>query len=222
MTDPIRVAIADDQELLRSGLSMVLGSDDGLQLVGEAADGDEAVELVRRHRIDVLLMDVRMPRMDGITATGQVLAASPGTRVLMLTTFDADEYVHAAVRAGASGFLLKDAAGEEILRAVRAVAAGDAVLAPSVTRRLLDDLGRAAPRPVPALDRLTDRELDVLREVATGASNAEIADRLHLSTTTVKTHLGRVLTKLGLRDRVQAVVLAYEAGVVRPGDLGGP
>ncbi|MDD9370104.1 MAG: response regulator transcription factor [Acidimicrobiales bacterium] len=215
--------MVDDQELVRTGFRMILQTEDDIEVVGQAADGREAVELARRHIPDVVLMDVRMPHLDGIEATGRLVGpqASPpvASRVLMLTTFDMDEYVYAALRNGASGFLLKDTPAEDLVRAIRIVAAGDALLAPSVTRRLIEDLARTvAPlAPPPALATLTDREREVLGLVARGLSNGEIAAELVLGETTVKTHVGRVLMKLGLRDRVQAVVLAYESGLITPG-----
>ena len=220
---PIRVLVADDQELVRTGFRMILQTEDDLEVVAQAADGLEAVELTRRHAPDVVLMDVRMPNLDGIEATGRLVGpqGSPAVscRVLMLTTFDMDEYVYAALRNGASGFLLKDTPAEDLVRAIRIVAAGEALLAPSVTRRLIEDLSRtsAPPTPPPALATLTDREREVLGLVARGLSNGEIAAELVLGETTVKTHVGRVLMKLGLRDRVQAVVLAYESGLITPG-----
>ncbi len=220
---PIRVVVVDDQELVRTGFRMILQTEDDVDVVGQAADGLEAIELTRRHVPDVVLMDVRMPTLDGIEATGRLVGpqASPAvpSRILMLTTFDMDEYVYAALRNGASGFLLKDTPAEDLVRAIRIVAAGDALLAPSVTRRLIEDLSRtAAPlAPPPTLATLTDREREVLGLVARGLSNGEIAAELVLGETTVKTHVGRVLMKLGLRDRVQAVVLAYESGLVTPG-----
>jgi DNA-binding NarL/FixJ family response regulator len=220
---PIRVLIADDQTLVRTGFRMILEAEDDLEVVGEAADGKQAVENARLLEPDVILMDLRMPKMDGVEATRQVTAPQQGqvARVLVLTTFDLDEYVVDALRAGASGFLLKDTPAEDLVDAIRIVAAGDALLAPSVTRRLLDrfaqlpGLGTAAPAA--GLEQLTDRERDVLKQVARGLSNAEIARELYVSETTVKTHVGRILTKLGLRDRVQAVVVAYESGLVQPG-----
>jgi DNA-binding NarL/FixJ family response regulator len=220
---PIRVLIADDQELVRTGFRLILETEDDITVVAQAADGAEAVELARRHRPDVVLMDVRMPALDGIEATARLVGpdASPPSpvRVLMLTTFDMDDYVYAALRNGASGFLLKDTPPEDLVRAIRVVAAGDALLAPSVTRRLIEDVSRTRPQPEvpPGVATLTDREREVLGLVARGLSNAEIADALVLGETTVKTHVGRVLMKLGLRDRVQAVVLAYESGLVTPG-----
>jgi DNA-binding NarL/FixJ family response regulator len=223
MTAPIRVLVADDQELVRTGFRMILDTEDGIDVVAQAADGVEAVELARRHVPDVVLMDVRMPRLDGIEATARLVgpAADPPVpvRVLMLTTFDLDDYVYAALRNGASGFLLKDTPPEDLVRAIRVVAAGEALLAPTVTRRLIEELSRAPARPAPPpeLATLTDREHEVLGLVARGLSNGEIATELILGETTVKTHVGRILTKLGLRDRVQAVVLAYESGLVTPG-----
>jgi DNA-binding NarL/FixJ family response regulator len=220
---PIRVLVADDQELVRTGFRLILETEDDIVVVGQAADGVEAVDLARRHLPDVVLMDVRMPTLDGIEATARLVGpdASPPApvRVLMLTTFDMDDYVYAALRNGASGFLLKDTPPEDLVRAIRVVAAGDALLAPSVTRRLIQDVSRTRAQPVvpPGVATLTDREREVLGLVARGLSNAEIAEALVLGETTVKTHVGRVLMKLGLRDRVQAVVLAYESGLVTPG-----
>ncbi|MGN6301168.1 MAG: response regulator [Angustibacter sp.] len=216
------VAIADDQPLVRSGLRMILEAEVDLTVVGEAADGGEAVAMVSTTMPDVLLLDVQMPGTDGLDALAQLTSAGSPTKVLMLTTFDLDEYVYRAMRAGASGFLLKDMAAEDIVAAVRQVARGvDALLAPALTRRLVDRYARAQPRlSEPALDRLTARELDVLRLVARGLSNAEIAAELYIGETTVKTHVARVLMKLGLRDRVQAVVVAYETGVVNGPDAG--
>jgi DNA-binding NarL/FixJ family response regulator len=215
----IRVLIADDQELVRAGFSMIIGSRDDLEVVGEAGDGVEAVALTKSLRPDIVLMDVRMPRMDGIEATRQLAALGNPARVIILTTFDLDEPVFAALRAGASGFLLKDTRPDDLAAAVRVVARGEALLAPTVTRRLLDRFagelpGGAAP---PALDPLSEREIEVLTLVARALSNDEIAERLTLSRATVKTHLSAILFKLGLRDRVQAAVLAYECGLVRPG-----
>jgi DNA-binding NarL/FixJ family response regulator len=220
---PIRVLVADDQELVRTGFRLILETEDDIVVVGQAADGVEAVDRARRHLPDVVLMDVRMPTLDGIEATARLVGpdASPPApvRVLMLTTFDMDDYVYAALRNGASGFLLKDTPPEDLVRAIRVVAAGDALLAPSVTRRLIQDVSRTRALPVvpPGVATLTDREREVLGLVARGLSNAEIAEALVLGETTVKTHVGRVLMKLGLRDRVQAVVLAYESGLVTPG-----
>ena len=210
----IRVAIVDDQALVRAGFRMIVQSQPGMEVAGEAADGQEAIELVRRERPDVVLMDVRMPRLDGIQATREVASIS---RVVILTTFELDEYVFDALGAGASGFLLKAAPPEDLVRAIEVVAGGEALLAPSITRRLIEEF---AKRPEPAarkaknLDALTERERDVLREVARGLTNAEIAQRLHVSETTVKTHVAHQLDKLDLRDRVQAVILAYESGLV--------
>ncbi|MBV1852925.1 response regulator transcription factor [Catellatospora sp. NEAU-YM18] len=213
--------LADDQPLLRSGFRMVLGAESDLDIVGEAADGAEAVDLARRLLPDVVLMDVRMPRRDGVAATRDIVAAKLPVRVLILTTFDLDDYVVGALRAGASGFLAKDVPAEELVAAIRTVAAGEAVVAPRILRRLLDRFADLLPDPevtVPdALASLTEREREVLVQVARGLSNAEIAKVLTVSETTVKTHVGHLLTKLGLRDRVQAVVLAYETGLVRPG-----
>jgi DNA-binding NarL/FixJ family response regulator len=222
----IRVLIADDQTLVRTGFRMILEAEDDLEVVGEAADGEQAVEEARRLRPDVILMDIRMPRIDGVEATRRLAGhgSDDGARVLILTTFDLDEYVVDALRAGASGFLLKDTPPEDLVEAIRVVAAGEALLAPSVTRRLLDrfaELPSSTELAAPVgLDQLTDRELEVLRQMARGLSNAEIATELYVSETTVKTHVGRILMKLGLRDRVQAVVLAYESGLVQPGTLG--
>jgi DNA-binding NarL/FixJ family response regulator len=213
------VVIADDQALVRGGFRMILDAKDDMEVVGEAGDGAEAVELVARVQPDVVLMDVRMPGTDGIEATRRIVASGSPARIVMLTTYDADEYVFAALRAGASGFMLKDVRPPELVEAIRIVARGDALLAPSVTRRLLDrfvgELPDAAPA-LPDLGELTDREREILRFVALALSNAEIAARLHLTEATVKTHVSSVLRKLGLRDRVQAVVLAYDVGLVRP------
>ena len=210
----IRVAIADDQAMVRAGFRMIVQSQPDMQVAGEAADGQEAIHLVRRERPDVVLMDVRMPRLDGIAATRQVAGV---TRVVILTTFELDEYVFDALAAGASAFLLKAAPPEDLIKAIRVVAQGDALLAPSVTRRLIEEF---AKRPEPQnkkpeeLGSLTERELEVLKEIARGLTNAEIANKLHVSETTVKTHVAHLLDKLDLRDRVQAVILAYEAGLV--------
>jgi DNA-binding NarL/FixJ family response regulator len=220
----IRVVVADDQDLIRAGLRMIIDARPDLSVVGEAADGAEAVTVVRRTRPDVVLMDIRMPRQDGIAATRELVAAGEPARVVMLTTFDLDELVHAALRAGASAFLLKDTRPADLAEAIRVVARGDALLAPTVTRRLLDRFADRLPAPAsPAreLAALTAREVEVLTLTARALSNAEIAARLHLSTATVKTHVSAVLTKLGLRDRVQAVVFAYEVGLVRPGPPAG-
>ncbi|CAA9250536.1 MAG: Two-component transcriptional response regulator, LuxR family [uncultured Corynebacteriales bacterium] len=218
----IRVLLADDQRLVRAGFAMILDAHDDLEVVGEAADGAEAVALARRLAPDVVLMDVRMPVLDGLAATRRVVAEVPGAKVLMLTTFDLDDYVYDALQAGASGFLLKDVGRDELVAAVRVVAAGDALLAPSVTRRLLADFvasrSATARRPTPAaLSGLTARERDTLGLLARGRSNAEIAAELGVSDHTVKTHVGNVLMKLGLRDRIHAVIFAYEVGLVRPG-----
>jgi len=216
----IRVALVDDQAMVRQGLRMILESEPGVTVVGEAADGREAIELVPRAQPYVVLMDVRMPRLDGIEACRQIRDAADGDLpyVLMLTTFDLEDYVYAARRAGASGFMLKDAPADQLVAAVGIVARGDALLAPQVTRLLIEEVAR---RPtldaVPGLDRLTEREVEVLRLMARGMSNAEIATELYLGEATVKTHVGRVLTKLQARDRVQAVVAAYESGLVEPG-----
>ncbi|GAA4908332.1 LuxR family two component transcriptional regulator [Actinomycetospora succinea] len=212
-----RILVVDDQAMVREGFGALLDAQDGLEVVGHAADGEAAVAAVDLHTPDVVLMDVRMPRLDGLAATRRILERHDDVRVLVLTTFDVDEYVYEALRAGASGFLLKDAPADELVRAVRVVAGGDALLAPSITRRLVAEFAsRAVPaRSVPArLDVLTAREREVLVLVARGMSNAEIAAHLVLAEQTVKTHVGRILTKLDLRDRVQAVVLAYETGVV--------
>jgi DNA-binding NarL/FixJ family response regulator len=214
----IRVLLVDDQSMLRLGFRLILDAEEGIEVVGEAGDGATAVSMTAALRPDVVLMDVRMPRLDGIEATAAIVAARPDSRVLILTTFDLDEYVLAGLRAGASGFLLKDAPPGDLARAIRTVAAGEAVLAPTATRRLLDRFAALAPAPGPdVLAGLTGRERTVFELIATGRSNREIAAELHLSEGTVKIHVGRNLAKLGLRDRVQAVVLAYEAGVVRPG-----
>jgi DNA-binding NarL/FixJ family response regulator len=210
----IRVLLVDDHALARTGFRMVLDAEPDIEVVGEAANGDQAIHSAGRLHPDVVLMDVRMPEMDGIAATREI--ASDSTKVLMLTTFDLDDYVYDSLAAGASGFLLKDAGPEQLTEAIRVVAAGDALLAPSVTRRLIDDVvgaGRRRPARPPELDELTPRELEVLRLVAAGLSNAEIAARLVVEETTVKTHVSRLLAKLGLRDRVQAVILAYEIGL---------
>ena len=217
----IRIVLVDDQELVRTGFRMVLDAQPDMTVVGEAADGHAAVEFARTHSADVMVMDARMPRMDGVAATRQIRQAGDRPRVLMLTTFDLDEYAFAALKAGASGFLLKDVPPEELLFAIRAVHSGDAVVAPSTTRRLIDRFAPMLPTDdgqAPAeLAGLTEREREVLILVAQGLSNAELAGRLFVSEATVKTHVGRILAKLGLRDRVQAVVYAYENGLVRAG-----
>jgi DNA-binding NarL/FixJ family response regulator len=216
----IRVVVVDDQEVVRSGFAALLRTQADLEVVGTGGDGTEAIDLCREQRPDVVLMDVRMPTMDGLEATRQVVAElDSSTRVLMLTTFDLDEYVYEALAAGASGFLLKDATAEQLFEAVRVVASGDALLAPSVTRRLIGEFARLRPSVPAQPDRireLTPRETEVLRLIAEGLSNGEIAERLVVSGETVKTHVSRLLTKLGLRDRAQAVVVAYESGLVTP------
>jgi DNA-binding NarL/FixJ family response regulator len=215
----IRVVVVDDQELMRVGFRMVLGAQADIDVVGEAGDGAQAIRLAAELRPDVVLMDVRMPVLDGVEATKQIVAAGTA-RVLVMTTFDLDEYVYAALQGGASGFLLKDTQPDHLVSALRAVASGEAVVSPSVTRRLLDRFvgtGGAPVRDVRELDVLTDREREVLVLIAKGLSNLEIAESLFLSEATVKTHVGRILAKLDLRDRVQAVVLAYETGLARPG-----
>jgi DNA-binding NarL/FixJ family response regulator len=217
----VRVLIADDQHLVRTGLKVILDSERDIEVIGEATHGREAVSMTRELRPDVAVMDIRMPELDGIEATKQITADNrqPRTRVLMLTTFDLDEYVFEALRAGASGFLLKDVPATQLAASVRMIAAGDALLAPTITRRLIEQFVAARPAapPPPGLDELTPRELEVFRLVATGMSNAEIAAELVIGEATVKTHLTRLLMKLDLRDRVQAVVLAYETGVISPG-----
>ncbi|BCY11508.1 response regulator transcription factor [Actinoplanes sp. L3-i22] len=214
-----RVLICDDQEMMRVGLRMVVDSQPDLTVIGEAADGFQAVDAAARHRPDVVLMDVRMPGVDGITAAGRIRAELPATRILMITTFDLDEHAFAALRAGADGFLVKDVPAAEMLVAIRGVLRGDPMVSPSVTRRLLARFVTEGtePRPDPRLDRLTGREREVLGLVARGLNNAEIAGRLYLGETTVKTHVSRILGKLGVRDRIGAVVMAYENGVSRPG-----
>lgn len=219
----IRVFLVDDQQLVRAGFQMLVDSQSDMQVVGGAGDGHVAVEQLRTISADVVLMDVRMPRMDGVEATGLISAGTadgaPAPRVIVLTTFDIDEYAFAALKAGAAGFLLKDVPPAELLAAIRAVHSGDAVIAPSTTRRLIEHFTAAQPRVAAStvgLADLTEREHEVLREVATGKSNAEIAASLFLAEATVKTHVGRILTKTGLRDRVQLAVLAYETGLVRP------
>jgi DNA-binding NarL/FixJ family response regulator len=215
----IRVLVADDQALMRTGFRMILDAQDDLDVVGEAIDGADAVRQFDGLEPDVVVMDVRMPTMDGIEATRRLTHREPPARVLILTTFDLDEYVYEALRAGASGFLLKDRPPEELVAAVRVVATGDALLAPSVTRRLIEEFAKRAPSAThDELAELTDREREVLVLIARGLSNAEIATTLFVAETTVKTHVGHVLSKLRLRDRAQAVVLAYESGLVRPGD----
>lgn len=231
---PIRVALVDDQELVRTGFRLILESEDDIEVVGEAEDGERGVELIGSERPDVALMDVRMPVLDGVEATRRLAQRSSDTRIIIVTTFDLDEYVFSALQNGASGFLVKDAPADQLIAAVRVVASGEALLSPSITRRLIErfqDRGSSlradrgvepwsGPGPGAATDRfeeLTERETEVLVELARGLSNAEIADKLYVSETTVKTHVGRVLAKLAVRDRVQAVVMAYESGIVRPG-----
>jgi DNA-binding NarL/FixJ family response regulator len=213
----IRVLLVDDQTLVRTGFRLILGSEPGIEVVGDAADGQEAIELGRRLQPNVVLMDIRMPRIDGIEATRRLTSVSPNTRVVILTTYDLDEYVFDALRAGASGFILKDAPADQLVNAVRVAAAGDALLAPSITRRLVEEFARRPPRAKLPLADLTPRELEVLKLMARALSNAEIAERLVVSEGTVKTHVARVLMKLECRDRVQAVVAAYESGLVQPG-----
>jgi DNA-binding NarL/FixJ family response regulator len=214
----IRVLVADDQPLVRSGFRMILEERPDLELVGEAGNGAEAVALARELDPDVILMDVRMPELDGVEATRRLIDAGARARILVLTTFDLDEYVYEAIRAGASGFLLKDVEPTELVDAIRVVAAGNSLFGPAATERLM---ARFSAQPAPAaertLDELTEREREILRLLATGLSNAELAERLHLSETTVKTHVSAVLRKLGVRDRVQAVIAAYDSGLVRPG-----
>jgi DNA-binding NarL/FixJ family response regulator len=220
----IRVVVADDQELVRSGFTMIIDAQPDLEVVGEAADGREAVEVAGRQRPDLVLMDIRMPRLDGIEATRRLAGSEveDPVKVLILTTFDLDDYVFQALRAGASGFLLKDLRREDLLHAIRVVSAGDALLAPSVTRRLIEDFARLpAGRPRPRLDRLTPREQEVLELIGQGCNNREIGEALFVGEATVKTHVGRVLMKLDLRDRVQAVIYAYEVGLVGPTTGGG-
>jgi DNA-binding NarL/FixJ family response regulator len=219
----IRVLVADDQSLVRTGFRMILEAEEDIEVVGEAADGAEAVDAARELGPDVVLMDVRMPNVDGLEATRRLLAGGDtDARILILTTFDLDEYVYEALRAGASGFLLKDTPPEQLVDAIRVVAAGDALLSPAITRRVIAEFVRRPPdsvrKPSAALEELTARELEMLRYVARGLSNAEIAKEAFVSETTVKTHVAHILMKLRLRDRVQAVVFAYENGVVAPGD----
>ena len=226
----IRVAIVDDQELVRTGFRMILESEDDIEVVGEAGDGEAGLAMIRARKPDVALIDIRMPVMDGVEATRRLgndeprtgEARTSETKVIIVTTFDLDEYVFAALQNGASGFLLKDAPADQLIGAVRVVAAGEALLAPSITRRLIEQFQAGGATPTSdsgtrILESLTEREAEVLTELAQGRSNAEIAEQLFVSETTVKTHVGRVLTKLNVRDRVQAVVLAYESGVVKPG-----
>ncbi|MEX0913792.1 MAG: response regulator transcription factor [Demequina sp.] len=228
----IRVGLVDDQEMVRVGLKMILESDTEIEVCCEAADGQEAAQMVRQHAPEVVLMDIRMPGMDGLAATAEVLAGSPATRVVILTTFDDDEYVYEALRVGASGFLLKSTDGDSLINAVKIVASGEALLAPEVTRRVIEQFARAghsSPQPdagrddvaphqptAEAIGDLSDREVEVLTLMARGLSNQEIASELFVSNTTVKTHVSHILTKLGVRDRVQAVVEAYDSGIVLP------
>ena len=227
---PIRVALVDDQELVRTGFRMILETEPGIEVVLEAKDGQDAVDRIPTARVDVVLMDIRMPIMDGVEATG-ILAKPSKTgsapRVIILTTFDLDEYVFAALQSGASGFLLKDTQADDLIHAIRVVAGGQALLAPSVTKQLIEEFQQGTSNhkdlsQIPGIEELTQREMDVLIELAKGHSNAEIGEVLFVSETTVKTHVGRVLTKLGLRDRVQVVVAAYESGLVLPGQDGSP
>jgi DNA-binding NarL/FixJ family response regulator len=219
----VRIVVADDHEVVRSGFAELLDTQHDLSVVATAADGRQAVQVSRRLRPDVVLMDIRMPGMDGIEATRQLAGGANGPRILVLTTFDLDEYVYDALRAGASGFLLKDVTAERLIEAVRIIASGDALLSPGVTRRLIGEFAQrpaVRPQPIAALDELTPRETEVLELVAEGLSNPEIAARLVVTEETVKTHVSRVLNKLGLRDRTQAVVAAYECGLVVPGSRG--
>jgi DNA-binding NarL/FixJ family response regulator len=211
----IRVLVADDEELVRTGLRLILDTEPDIEVVAEASNGRQAVDMAKALRPDVVLLDIRMPELDGLEATRQLLGDQATCRVVILTTFDLDQYVYEALRAGASGFLLKDTPAHQLVTAIRAAAAGDALLAPSVTRRLITEFTRRGPRATPAaLQAVTDRELDVLRLLARGLSNAEIAKELYIGEGTVKTHVARLLAKLGVRDRVQAVVLAYQSGLV--------
>ena len=219
-TEPIRVLVVDDEQLVRAGFRLLIDATPDLVAVGEAGDGGEAVRTARRLRPDVLVMDIRMPGIDGLEATRLIAPSEDAPRILIVTTFDDDEYVFAALRGGASGFLLKDTPPEDMLDAIRTVARGDALLAPAITRRLITEFARMPTPPVSrpeALGTLTDREREVFELVATGLSNSEIAGRLHLGITTVKTHVGRLLTKLDVHDRVHLVICAYESGVVSPG-----
>jgi DNA-binding NarL/FixJ family response regulator len=214
----ITVVLADDQGMVRAGLRSLLEADPDIDVVGEAADGLEAIEEVRRREPDVVLMDIRMPELDGLSATRTLIAERPGLRVLALTTFDLDEYVFEALRAGASGFLLKDAPAEELTNAIHVLARGDALLAPAVTRRIVEAfVAQPEPAEMPDLEDLSPREVEVLKLLAAGATNAQIADELVVSEATVKTHVSNLLAKLRLRDRIHAVIYAYESGVVRPG-----
>jgi DNA-binding NarL/FixJ family response regulator len=219
----VRVLLVDDQALIRAGFRMILDAEEDLEVVGECADGAQAVDSAKRLKPDVVLMDIRMPEMDGIEATRRIVSADgeAPAKVLMLTTFDLDEYVYDALRAGASGFLLKDVPADQLIAGIHVVAQGDALLAPTITRRLIGEFARSAPRGAglpPGVDELTPRELEVFKLLARGLSNAEVAAELVVSETTVKTHVARVLMKLEVRDRVQAVVLAYESGLIAPGE----
>ena len=223
----IRILLVDDQALVRAGFRMILDAEPEMEVVGEAADGREAIDQVRSLRPDVVLMDIRMPELDGLEASRRILSGSPeedAPKILMLTTFDLDEYVYEALRAGASGFLLKDTPPEQLVAAIHVIAQGEALLSPSITRRVISEFVKGTgPKPqaqFPRLQELTARELEVMKLIARGLSNAEIAKTLYVSETTVKTHVARILMKLNLRDRVQVVVLAYEAGVVQPGEAG--
>jgi len=214
----IRVLLADDQTLVRAGFRVLLGEEEGIEVIGEARDGSEAVRQATELRPDVVLMDIRMPHLDGIEATRRIVLDESSPRILVLTTFALDEYVVEALRAGASGFLLKDAPEDQLLAGIRVVADGGSLFAPTVTRRLLEQFVKPKAAPAPGIDELTQRELEILRLIARGLSNAEIAERLVLSNHTVKAHVAHILSKLGLRDRTQAVIAAYESGVVRTGD----
>ena len=210
----VRILVVDDQAMVRAGLRLLLEHEDDLEGVGEAADGREAIGQARRHHPDVIMMDIRMPGMDGLEATRQILEEDPAARILVLTTFGLDEYIFEALRIGASGFVLKDEPPEQLLAAVRTIAAGEALLSPAITRQVIGHFARSRVRPrPPAVDELTERELEVLELITQGLSNAEIGSRLHISETTVKTHVTRVLQKLGLRDRAQAIVMAYQTSL---------
>ena len=225
MSERVRVLLVDDDDLMRAGLRAVLSTDSGVEVVGEAADGRAAVAAVRTHRPDVVLMDVRMPDLDGIAATREVLASSPDVKVVILTTFEQDDYIFGALNAGASGFLLKRSRPEELLAAITTVAAGDSLLSPSVTRTVIERMAQQPPPDRSAYERLTEltpREREVLELIARGLSNGEIAGELVIEETTVKTHVKRILMKLRLRDRIQAVIFAYESGVTQPGDRSAP
>jgi DNA-binding NarL/FixJ family response regulator len=217
----IRVVLVDDERLLRAGFRMILRAETDLEVVGEAADGREAVDAVERLRPDVVLMDIRMPRLDGLEATRQIVARGAGARVLVLTTFDLDAYVYSALAAGASGFLLKDTPEDQLIGAIRVVASGNGLFAPSVTQRLVEHFARVrTPTSAPVLNKLTDREREIMKMLARARSNSEIASELYLSEHTVRTHVARILAKLQLHDRAQAIVVAYEGGLVRPGEFG--